>query len=83
MQVTEPLRAMVVGSPLEDARHLAHKYDRVRQDVEAQVITYVVYEHMNNQLLILPYYPMHQKNYLAKDRDFLGTLYFVLTRIGY
>ncbi|KAL8459086.1 hypothetical protein ACS0TY_036532 [Phlomoides rotata] len=37
-QVTEPLRAMVVGSPLEDARHLAHKYDRVRQEVEAQVI---------------------------------------------
>ncbi|KAI3460363.1 hypothetical protein Pfo_017026 [Paulownia fortunei] len=37
-QVTEPLRAMVVGSPLEDARQLAQRYDRVRQEAEAQVI---------------------------------------------
>ncbi|KAL3840260.1 hypothetical protein ACJIZ3_024851 [Penstemon smallii] len=37
-QVAEPLRAMVVGSPLEDARHLAQRYDRVRQEAEAQVI---------------------------------------------
>ncbi|KAL1534806.1 SH3 domain-containing protein 2, variant 2 [Salvia divinorum] len=37
-QVTEPLRAMVVGSALEDARHLAQRYDRVRQEVEAQAI---------------------------------------------
>ncbi|GER42490.1 SH3 domain-containing protein [Striga asiatica] len=37
-QVTEPLRAMIVGSPLEDARHLAQKYDRVRQETESQVI---------------------------------------------
>ncbi|XP_057766057.1 SH3 domain-containing protein 2-like isoform X1 [Salvia miltiorrhiza] len=37
-QVTEPLRAMVVGSALEDARHLAQRYDRVRQEAEAQVI---------------------------------------------
>ncbi|KAL3634278.1 SH3 domain-containing protein 2 [Castilleja foliolosa] len=37
-QVTEPLRAMVVGSPLENARHLAQKYDRVRQEAESQVI---------------------------------------------
>lgn len=28
---------MVVGAPLEDARHLAQRYDRVRQEVEAQV----------------------------------------------
>ncbi|PSS31293.1 SH3 domain-containing protein [Actinidia chinensis var. chinensis] len=37
-QVAEPLRAMVVGAPLEDARHLAQRYDRVRQEAEAQVI---------------------------------------------
>lgn len=36
VQVTEPLRAMVVGAPLEDARHLAQRYDRIRQEVEAQ-----------------------------------------------
>ncbi|KAK4424107.1 SH3 domain-containing protein 2 [Sesamum alatum] len=35
-QVTEPLRAMVMGAPLEDARHLAQRYDRMRQDAEAQ-----------------------------------------------
>lgn len=37
-QVAEPLRAMVIGAPLEDARHLAQRYDRVRQEAEAQVI---------------------------------------------
>ncbi|KAL0323158.1 UNVERIFIED_CONTAM: SH3 domain-containing protein 2 [Sesamum angustifolium] len=37
-QVAEPIRAMVVGSALEDARHLAQRYDRVRQEAEAQVI---------------------------------------------
>ncbi|CAL9154716.1 SH3 domain-containing protein 2-like isoform X1 [Musa acuminata AAA Group] len=35
-QVAEPLRAMVVGAPLEDARHLAQRYDRMRQEAEAQ-----------------------------------------------
>ncbi|KAL0454134.1 UNVERIFIED_CONTAM: SH3 domain-containing protein 2 [Sesamum latifolium] len=35
-QVTEPLRAMVMGAPLDDARHLAQRYDRMRQDAEAQ-----------------------------------------------
>ncbi|KAG5543109.1 hypothetical protein RHGRI_016005 [Rhododendron griersonianum] len=35
-QVAEPLRAMVVGAPLEDARHLAQRYDKVRQEAEAQ-----------------------------------------------
>ncbi|KAH7295704.1 hypothetical protein KP509_27G061500 [Ceratopteris richardii] len=35
-QVVEPLKAMVNGSPLEDARHLAQRYDRMRQDVEVQ-----------------------------------------------
>ena len=36
-KVAEPLRAMVVGAPLEDARHLAQRYDRMRQEAEAQV----------------------------------------------
>ncbi|WOL10562.1 hypothetical protein Cni_G19320 [Canna indica] len=37
-QVAEPLRAMVMGAPLEDARHLAQRYDKVRQEAEAQAI---------------------------------------------
>ncbi|KAH7523551.1 hypothetical protein FEM48_Zijuj06G0024100 [Ziziphus jujuba var. spinosa] len=37
-QVAEPLRAMVLGAPLEDARHLAQRYDRMRQEAEAQAI---------------------------------------------
>ncbi|KAL4282137.1 hypothetical protein GQ457_03G002380 [Hibiscus cannabinus] len=37
-QVAEPLRAMVMGAPLEDARHLAQRYDRMRQEAEAQTI---------------------------------------------
>ncbi|XP_059634319.1 SH3 domain-containing protein 2-like isoform X2 [Cornus florida] len=37
-QVAEPLRAMVTGAPLEDARHLAQRYDRVRQEGDAQAI---------------------------------------------
>ncbi|KAL2346091.1 hypothetical protein Fmac_000091 [Flemingia macrophylla] len=36
--VAEPLRAMVMGAPLEDARHLAQRYDRMRQEAEAQAI---------------------------------------------
>lgn len=36
-QVAEPLRAMVMGAPLEDARHLAQRYDRIRQEADAQV----------------------------------------------
>uniref|UniRef100_A0A1D1XLF8 Endophilin-A3 n=1 Tax=Anthurium amnicola TaxID=1678845 RepID=A0A1D1XLF8_9ARAE len=37
-QVYEPLRAMIMGAPLEDARHLTYRYEKIRQDVEAQVI---------------------------------------------
>ncbi|KAL8030672.1 hypothetical protein ABFX02_14G300600 [Erythranthe guttata] len=37
-QVTEPLRDMIVRSPLEDARRLAKRYDRVRQETESQAI---------------------------------------------
>ncbi|GAV91287.1 LOW QUALITY PROTEIN: SH3_1 domain-containing protein [Cephalotus follicularis] len=35
-QVSEPLRALITGAPLEDARHLTHRYDKLRQEVEAQ-----------------------------------------------
>lgn len=36
-QVLDPLRAMITGAPLEDARHLAQRYSRMRQEAEAQV----------------------------------------------
>uniref|UniRef100_A0A2P2PQ09 Uncharacterized protein MANES_15G116700 n=1 Tax=Rhizophora mucronata TaxID=61149 RepID=A0A2P2PQ09_RHIMU len=35
-QVLDPLRAMITGSPLEDARHLAQRYSRMRQEAEMQ-----------------------------------------------
>ncbi|XP_059444017.1 SH3 domain-containing protein 2 isoform X1 [Corylus avellana] len=35
-QVSEPLRAQITGAPLEDARHLTHRYDKLRQEAEAQ-----------------------------------------------
>ncbi|KAM7524941.1 hypothetical protein LguiA_014843 [Lonicera macranthoides] len=35
-QILEPLRAMITGAPLEDARHLAQRYSRMRQEAEAQ-----------------------------------------------
>ncbi|KAK9215107.1 hypothetical protein WN944_007110 [Citrus x changshan-huyou] len=35
-QVSEPLRALINGAPLEDARHLTHRYDKLRHEVEAQ-----------------------------------------------
>lgn len=35
-QVFDPLRVMIMGAPLEDARHLTHRYERIRRDVEAQ-----------------------------------------------
>ncbi|XP_052201334.1 SH3 domain-containing protein 3 isoform X2 [Diospyros lotus] len=34
--ILEPLRAMITGAPLEDARHLAQRYSRMRQEAEAQ-----------------------------------------------
>ncbi|KAK8484993.1 hypothetical protein V6N11_019456 [Hibiscus sabdariffa] len=33
--VLDPLRAMITGAPLEDARHLAQRYSRMRQEAEA------------------------------------------------
>ncbi|XP_027913365.1 SH3 domain-containing protein 1 [Vigna unguiculata] len=35
-QISEPLRAQITGAPLEDARHLTHRYDKLHQEVEAQ-----------------------------------------------
>ncbi|XP_039051505.1 SH3 domain-containing protein 1-like [Hibiscus syriacus] len=35
-KVSEPLRALIMGAPLENARHLTHRYDRFHQEVEAQ-----------------------------------------------
>ncbi|KAK9232813.1 hypothetical protein WN943_023061 [Citrus x changshan-huyou] len=35
-RVSEPLRALINGAPLEDARHLTHRYDKLRHEVEAQ-----------------------------------------------
>ncbi|KAJ1426196.1 SH3-like domain superfamily [Sesbania bispinosa] len=35
-QVLDPLRQMISGPPLEDARHLAQRYSRMRQEAEAQ-----------------------------------------------
>lgn len=32
---------MVMGAPLEDARHLAQRYDRMRQEAEAQVFIFL------------------------------------------
>ncbi|XVE88305.1 hypothetical protein DITRI_Ditri19aG0059400 [Diplodiscus trichospermus] len=37
-QVLDPLRAMATGAPLEDARHLAQRYSRMRQEAEAQAV---------------------------------------------
>ncbi|XP_072963352.1 SH3 domain-containing protein 2-like isoform X2 [Typha angustifolia] len=35
-QISEPLRAMILGAPLEDARLLTYRYEQIRQDLESQ-----------------------------------------------
>nr|XP_017230550.1 PREDICTED: SH3 domain-containing protein 1 isoform X2 [Daucus carota subsp. sativus] len=35
-QVSNPLRASITGAPLEDARHLTRRCERLRQEVESQ-----------------------------------------------
>ncbi|KAF7840398.1 SH3 domain-containing protein 3 [Senna tora] len=35
-QVLDPLRSMINGAPLEDARHLGQRYSRMRQEAEMQ-----------------------------------------------
>ncbi|KAL3520157.1 hypothetical protein ACH5RR_018306 [Cinchona calisaya] len=37
-EVLEPLRAIMTGSPLEEARHLAQRYSRMRQEAETQAV---------------------------------------------
>lgn len=37
---------MVMGAPLEDARHLAQRYDRMRQEAEAQVFEYTLLSYL-------------------------------------
>ncbi|XP_024369211.1 SH3 domain-containing protein 2 isoform X2 [Physcomitrium patens] len=37
-QVAEPLRSMVMGAPLEDARLLTQRYERLRQEAENQAL---------------------------------------------
>uniref|UniRef100_A0ACD5TX79 Uncharacterized protein n=1 Tax=Avena sativa TaxID=4498 RepID=A0ACD5TX79_AVESA len=36
-QVFEPLREMIMSAPLEDARLLTYRYQRIRQDMESQI----------------------------------------------
>uniref|UniRef100_A0A0E0CYH9 SH3 domain-containing protein n=1 Tax=Oryza meridionalis TaxID=40149 RepID=A0A0E0CYH9_9ORYZ len=36
-KVFEPLREMIMSAPLEDARLLTYRYQRIRQDMESQV----------------------------------------------
>ena len=40
-QILEPLRAMTTSFSLEDARHLAQRYSRMRQEAETQVIKHL------------------------------------------
>ncbi|KAJ6705824.1 SH3 DOMAIN-CONTAINING PROTEIN 1 [Salix purpurea] len=35
-QVSKPLRELITGAPLEDARHMIHHYEKLRQLVEVQ-----------------------------------------------
>uniref|UniRef100_A0A1D1ZE14 Intersectin-1 n=1 Tax=Anthurium amnicola TaxID=1678845 RepID=A0A1D1ZE14_9ARAE len=35
-QIMEPLKQMITGAPLEDARHLAQRYSRMRHEAELQ-----------------------------------------------
>lgn len=38
IHVTEPLRTMVKGTPLEDARHLYQRYEKILHEAEAQAL---------------------------------------------
>lgn len=50
----EPLRAMITGTPLEDARHLAQRYSKMRQEAEAHVSTciYALYLRLSSFYII-------------------------------
>jgi hypothetical protein len=41
---------MIIGTPLEDARHLAQRYSRMRQEAEAQVIRTLAIPCISNML---------------------------------
>ena len=43
LQVFEPLREMIMSAPLEDARLLTYRYQRIRQDMESQVTNHKNY----------------------------------------
>lgn len=43
LQVFEPLREMIMSAPLEDARLLTYRYQRIRQDMESQVMNHKKY----------------------------------------
>ncbi|GMJ05623.1 SH3 domain-containing protein 2 [Hibiscus trionum] len=60
-QVTEPLRAMVMGAPLEDARHLAQRYDRLRQETESQTIE------VSKRQARVREMPVHQENIMKLE----------------
>ncbi|CAN6722314.1 unnamed protein product [Malus baccata var. baccata] len=62
---SEPLRAMIVGAPLEDARHLAQRYARMRQEAEAQRSSSKAHE----------LYLRHSSTYRVYDR---GLCYYII-----
>lgn len=41
-----------MGAPLEDARHLAQRYDRMRQEAEAQVSLICVYQGLSECFIL-------------------------------
>ncbi|KAG6512019.1 hypothetical protein ZIOFF_030110 [Zingiber officinale] len=47
--IVEPLRAMVVGAQLEDARQLAQCYEKMRQEAEVQIL-------FGNEMLLLGHF---------------------------
>ncbi|WRX26414.1 SH3 domain - like 3 [Theobroma cacao] len=71
-QVLDPLRAMFTGAPLEDARHLAQRYSRMRQEAEALVIRKLSFLCISNCLYI-----KHQFKFSILKICFRN-LYFIL-----
>ena len=64
IQVIEPLKAMVNGAALEDARHLVQRYGQMRQDVEAQVIR--TSQHLHFCISVGEVCVVHNSNLLQK-----------------
>jgi hypothetical protein len=59
---------MVMGAPLEDARHLAQRYDRMRQEAEAQVIFTMKHAILNFFLVFFPPYGLQKIHYLGSGK---------------